>query len=122
MTDRRRALGQQGEQLAETELKQRGYQILDRNWRCQEGEIDIVAEHGGWLVFVEVRTRRGVAMGSPEASITPKKRARLVRVAQRYLSENVPHELDWRIDIVAVEFSIHGELLRVDLYENAVSG
>ena len=121
MTDRRRALGQKGEQLAEAELRQRGYRILELNWRCQDGEIDIVAEHDGWLVFVEVRTRRGVKMGSPEASITPAKCARLVRVAQRYLTDNVPHELDWRIDIVAVEFSAHGDLLRVDVYENAVS-
>lgn len=122
MTDRRRALGQRGEQLADAELRRRGYRILQRNWRCQDGEIDIVAEHDEWLVFVEVRTRRGEKMGSPEASITPAKRARLVRVAQRYMSENVPHELDWRIDIVAVEFSARGELLRVDVYENAVSG
>jgi putative endonuclease len=121
MMDRRRGLGQRGEELADAELRRRGYQILQRNWRCQDGEVDIVAEHDGWLVFVEVRTRRGEEMGSPEASITPAKRARLVRVAQRYLGEHVTHDVDWRIDVVAVEFSVGGELLRVDVYENAVS-
>ncbi|MGD9099964.1 MAG: YraN family protein, partial [Anaerolineae bacterium] len=74
MTDPRRGLGRRGEELAAAELVQRGYTIRQRNWHCPDGEVDIVAEHDGWLVFVEVRTRRGRDLGSPEASITPAKR------------------------------------------------
>jgi putative endonuclease len=81
-----------------------------------------MAEHGGWLVFVEVRTRRGRHLGTPEESITDAKRARLVRVAHSYLAEFEPRELDWRIDVVAVEMTRGGELLRIDVYENAVTG
>jgi putative endonuclease len=115
-------LGRRGEELAVTELVRRGYEIRQRNWRCLEGEIDVVAEHDGWVVFVEVRTRRGRALGTPEVSITAAKRARLIRVAEVYLAESEPGEVDWRIDVVAVEMSRRGKLLRIDVYENAVTG
>jgi putative endonuclease len=120
--DPRQGLGKRGEALAAAELIRRGYAIRARNWRCREGEVDIVAEHRGWWVFVEVRTRRGRALGSPEDSITPAKQARLIRVAQRYLAENEIGEVDWRIDVVAVELTRRGALARVDVYENAVRG
>jgi putative endonuclease len=122
MTDPRRGLGRRGEELAVSELVRRGYEIRQRNWRCSEGEIDVVAEHDGWVVFVEVRTRRGRALGTPEVSITAAKRARLIRVAEVYLAESEPREVDWRIDVVAVEMSRRGKLLRIDVYENAVTG
>ena len=122
MSDPRRGLGQRGEELAAAELARRGYNIVQRNWRCQQGEVDIVAEHDGWLVFVEVRARRGRELGTPEASITLVKRARMIRVAQSYLAELEPGEVDWRIDVVAVELTRGGKLLRVDVYENAVRG
>jgi putative endonuclease len=122
LSDPRRGLGQRGEKLAAAELARRGYDILQRNWRCQQGEVDIIAEHDGWLVFVEVRARRGRELGTPEASITPAKRARMIRVAQSYLAELEVGEVDWRIDVVAVELTRGGKLLRVDVYENAVRG
>jgi putative endonuclease len=122
MTDPRRGLGRRGEELAAAALTRRGYTIRQRNWHCADGEADIVAEHDGWLVFVEVRTRRGRDLGSPEASITPAKRARMIRVAQNYLAELEPGEVDWRIDVVAVELTPGGKLVRVDVYENAVTG
>jgi putative endonuclease len=108
--------------LAVAELVQRGYVIRQRNWRCQTGEVDVVAEHNGWLVFVEVRTRRGRDLGSPEASITPAKRARLIQVAESYLIEHELGEVNWRIDVVAVELTRGGKLVRIDVYENAVTG
>jgi putative endonuclease len=122
MTDPRRGLGQRGEELAVAELKRRGYTIRQRNWRCAAGEVDIVAEHDGWLVFVEVRARRGSDLGTPEASITTAKRSRLIQVAQSYLAEFERGEVDWRIDVVAVELTRGGKLVRVDVYENAVTG
>jgi len=122
MTDPRQGLGRRGEALAAATLARRGYVIRQRNWRCDAGEVDIVAEHRGWLVFVEVRARRGRALGSPEASITPAKQARLIQVAQSYLVAFDIGEVDWRIDVVAVELTRGGKLLRVDVYENAITG
>ncbi len=122
MTDSRRGLGRRGEELAVAELTQRGYAIRQRNWRCAVGEIDIVAEHDDWLVFVEVRTRRGRELGTPEASITAAKRARLIHVAQSYLAEFEVGAVDWRIDVVAVQLTGGGKLNRIDVYENAVTG
>ncbi len=122
LADPRRGLGQRGEELAAAELTRRDYHIRQRNWHCQQGEVDIIAEHDGWLVFVEVRARRGSEFGSPEASITLAKRARMIRVAQSYLTDLELGEVDWRIDVVAVELTRSGKLLRVDVYENAVTG
>ena len=98
MTDPRRSLGRRGEEMAVAELARRGYTIRQRNWRCPAGEIDVVAEQAGWLVFVEVRTRRGRELGPPEVSITPAKRTRLIQVAQSYLTEFEWPEGDWRCD------------------------
>jgi putative endonuclease len=120
MMDRRRALGKLGEALAARELERRGYRIVERNWRCPVGELDIVAEKDGARVFVEVRARRGDRFGTPEESITPIKRAKLLEVAQTYLDEHAEQDREWRIDVVAVELSPHGELVRIDVIENAV--
>jgi putative endonuclease len=84
--------------------------------------MDVVAEHDGWLVFVEVRTRRGRAMGTPEVSITTAKRKRLIQIAENYLAECQYGDVDWRIDVVAVELTRGGRLQRVTVYENAVTG
>lgn len=120
MSDRRRALGQAGESLAARELARRGYRIVERNWRCPIGEIDIVAEKGGVLVIVEVRTRRGDEHGTPQESITPAKQAKLIEVASTYVQEHELQDRDWRIDVVAVELSPRGGLIRIDVIENAV--
>jgi len=120
MTDRRRALGQAGESLAAQELERRGYRIVARNWRCPVGEIDIVAEKDDALIIVEVRTRRGGERGTPEESITPAKQAKLIEVALTYVQAHSADDRDWRIDVVAVELSPRGELIRLDVIENAV--
>lgn len=121
MKGARKKLGQRGEGLAAAHLEERGYVVRERNWRCPVGEVDIVAEDGGCLVFVEVRTRRGRAYGTPEESVTPAKQAKLVEVAQTYLQEH-DWDGDWRIDVVAVEMTSGGRLLRVELIKNAVWG
>ena len=122
MATTRVELGRQGERLAEEKLAAAGYELLARNYRCAAGEIDLIARHGETLVFVEVRTRRGEAFGLPEASLTPAKRRHLIAAAQTYLQENNLSEAAWRIDVVAVEFSPRGRLMRVDIVENAVQG
>lgn len=118
----RQALGRRGEALAAEKLAGLGYTLLDRNYRCAAGELDLVARCAETWVFVEVRTRRGRAHGSPEESITPRKRRHLVAAAQTYLQDHDLGDVPWRIDVVAVELSPRGELLRVDVIENAVTG
>lgn len=122
MKGARKRLGKAGEDIAARELARRGYTLRERNWRCSEGELDIVAEQGDALVFVEVRTRRGDRFGTPEESITPAKRAHLIASGQAYLQAHAAEERAWRIDVVAVEMSSRGELIRVDVIENAVEG
>ena len=119
--DARRGLGALGEELAARQLSVAGYETVTRNWRCQAGELDLVARQGDCLVLVEVRTRRGKALGPPEESITPAKQARLINLAEAYV-QAVDWPGDWRIDVVAVELDRDGHLLRVDHYENAVTG
>lgn len=119
--DSRQGLGRRGEELAARHLAAKGYEIVARNWRCQAGELDLVARDGECLVMVEVRTRRGEEMGSPEESLTAAKQARLVALGEAYVQEQ-DWIGDWRIDVIAVELDRRGRLLRVDQYENAVSG
>ena len=120
MSDARRRLGQRGEAYAAQRLTALGYTIRERNWRCPAGEIDLVAEQHNVLVFVEVRTRRGNRLGTPEESITPAKRAHLIAAAQTYLGEYDQLDREWRIDVVAIEIGPHNEVLRCDVIENAV--
>jgi putative endonuclease len=122
MAKTRLNLGQLGERLAAEKLQALGYDLVARNYRCAQGEVDVVARHNDVWVFVEVRTRRGGAFGSPEESITPRKRAHMRAAAQSYLAANNLTEVDWRLDVVAVALSARGELLRVDVIENAVTG
>ena len=119
--DDRQGLGAWGEDLAARHLAGKGYEIVARNWRCEIGELDLVARDGADLAFVEVRTRRGQALGTPEESITPAKQARLIDLAEAYVQAQ-DWQSGWRIDVVAVALDRRGRLLRVDHYENAVTG
>src|SRR5579862_6099400 len=87
MTPRAR-LGRGGESLAATWLGAHGYRVIERNWRCPYGELDLIAQDDtGTLIGVEVKTRRGTAMGAPEEAITPVKRRRLLTTLQLYVQE-----------------------------------
>ncbi len=116
----RRETGIRGEKLARDFLKKRGYHILETNYRCPEGEIDIIARHKDSLVFIEVRTKKSLEFGSPEESITPAKSERLRAVASHYGQTHNDLPLLWRIDVVAVELNQKGKLTRIELIENAV--
>ena len=120
MTDSRQRLGKSGEELARHRLEASGYSILEANYRAKAGEIDLVAEKDDTLVFVEVRTRMGTAVGAPEESLTSRKRVHLVDAAREYLQTNDAESREWRIDLVAVEIGHNGKLQRVDVVENAV--
>lgn len=122
MTRARKRLGDWGEDLAVRYLQERGYVIRARNYRYSNvGEVDLVTERDGQLVFVEVRTRRGNAYGTPEESITSSKQVRLAEVAQAYVQEH-GWAGDWQIDVVAVELARTGHLLRVTHIPNAIEG
>lgn len=98
-----RAVGEYGEQLACRYLRERGMVIVDRNWRCEHGEIDIVARDGDCLVVCEVKTRRGTGFGEPVDAVIPRKVARLRRLTGVWLVEH-PDEASpqVRIDVIGV--------------------
>lgn len=107
--------------MARKHLEKLGYSILETNFRCREGEIDIVAREGGCLVFVEVKTRRSRTFGTPEESITPLKQERLVQLAEAYLQEREGLPEDWRIDVVTIEMGNPRSPPDIHLIKNAVS-
>ena len=96
------AVGRYGEDVAARHLTAQGLVVLQRNWRCELGEIDIVARDGSCLVVCEVKTRRSTACGSPVEAVTPRKAARLRRLAARWLVESGLHPPEVRIDVVSV--------------------
>ena len=117
---KRQQTGHLGEKLAAGFLEKRGYHILQTNYRCPEGEVDIVARYKDCLVFVEVRTKRSQEFGSPEESITTAKMDKLRRVAAHYrqTQDDIPDS--WRIDVVAVELDRQNRPRRIEHIENAV--
>ena len=118
---KRSETGKLGEILARDYLIKHGYDILSTNFRTARGEIDIIARHKEFLVFVEVRTKTSRNFGTPEESVTPLKKQHLITVAQSYCEthQNLPEA--WRIDFVAVEMDRTGRVRRISLIENAVS-
>jgi putative endonuclease len=102
--DGRVELGRRGEALAAALLQAQGLTIVERNFRCRAGEIDLVALDGATLVFVEVRSRRGDRVGTPFESVDPRKRARVTRVARHFLAARGLGERDVRFDVVGVRF------------------
>ncbi len=102
MSVRGQALGNYGERIAADRLVAAGMTILDRNWRCPEGEIDIVARDGDVLVVCEVKTRRSTAFGGPLEAITPIKAQRLRRLAACWLRAHDVHPAEIRIDVIGV--------------------
>lgn len=96
-------LGRYGEELAAEHLAAQGFQVLDRNWRCRDGELDIVARDGAAVVFVEVKARSSTDFGFPAEAVGPVKARRIRRLAARWLVENPPAGApDLRFDVVSV--------------------
>ena len=95
-------IGSEGERAAAEFLEARGYRILERNYRTRLGEIDLVAEEGRTLVFVEVKVRRNDRFGGPAAAITSAKQARIARLAQQYVISRRLGERPCRFDVVLI--------------------
>jgi putative endonuclease len=116
----RQATGQYGQDHAIQFLKTQHYAVIDTNWRCIGGEIDIIAqdETGIW-VFVEVRTRHAPSTEAALMSITPRKRQRMVHAAYAYLhAHELPDDTAWRVDVIAVALS--GQSVIIDYVEDAL--
>ena len=102
MTAERRKLGERGEDAAVAFLERSGFTIVERNWRCQNGEIDIVALDGTVLVLCEVKTRRTVAKGTPEDAVTPAKQRRYGKLAAAYLQASSLENVSVRFDVITL--------------------
>lgn len=84
-------------------LKRRGYRIVERNYRTRRGEIDVVCEHRGCIVFVEVKTRKGLGFGRPEEAVDLRKQKKMAEIAVFYLTEKSLYgKVDCRFDVVAI--------------------
>ncbi|MCZ0937568.1 MAG: YraN family protein [Caldilineaceae bacterium] len=132
MEDGRRSLGTRGELIAVRALQKAGLRIVERNWRCPAGELDIIAEERApdfsrgapdsrWLVVVEVRTRRGRAFGSALQAFPHGKQKKLRALAAMYVQEK-KWPGPWRIDAVAVQMDRSGKLISVEHIRHAVTG
>jgi putative endonuclease len=116
----RKDVGSWGEAIAAKDLATRGYVVRARNWRHGHGELDIIAEREGAIVFVEVRTRRSDAFGKPEESLTPRKRAALIATAQAYLDAHGLTDAPWQIDVIVIELDARNALSRLEHIEHAI--
>jgi putative endonuclease len=116
----RRDLGDFGERVAAAHLEAKGYRVIATSFRCREGEVDIVAERGGVVAFVEVKTRRGDAMGRAVEGVSPQKAGRLLLAAAAFALERPGLPPDRRIDVVAIDLDGAGRVLSVEHIENAV--
>lgn len=114
----RRALGERAEAFVAAQLEAQGYRIRARNWRSPFGEIDLIAEGEGWLRFIEVRARRNDRFGTPEESVTPRKRQRLLQTALAYLATWEGPEPNWRVDLASVALDPRGRPVSVTFIED----
>jgi putative endonuclease len=128
--DPRRSLGSSGEAIAVHALEQAGLTIVERNWHCAVGEIDIVAQENGpdyarglastpWLVLVEVRTRRGDTYGTALQSVVPRKQRKLRQVARTYV-QHTDWRGPWRIDVVGIQMDSQGQVQSCEHIRHAV--
>ncbi len=95
-------MGAAGEDLAAAWYEARGYRVVDRNWRCREGELDLILRSGATLVFCEVKTRSSLAFGSPLEAVTHRKRQRIRRLAAAWLHQADTGAAELRFDVAAV--------------------
>ena len=112
-------IGKIGESLAVKHLKARGYRILAQNYRVRRGEIDLIAGDGEFIVFVEVKTRRSLKFGLPQAAVTLQKQRQISKVALAYLQAQNLLDAPCRFDVIAIHLSPQLELLRLEQIESA---
>jgi putative endonuclease len=97
-------LGQQGEKLAEQYLKRKGYKLVQRNYRCLSGEVDLIVLDRRVIVFVEVKTRTDDRFGTPFEAVEMRKQQKMIRAAQFFLHEKGLHQREARFDVVGISW------------------
>lgn len=109
MKTKLRKFGDEGEKIAENFLVKNNYKILERNWTCREGELDIIAQEKEEIVFAEVKTRKSAKFGSAEDAVDDLKLGKIIQACEKYLTEkNYPENVFWRVDVLVVGESEHG--------------
>ena len=119
MTRSRLNIAKIGESLAAKHLKARGYEILARNYRARRGEIDLIARDGEFVVFVEVKTRRSLKFGLPQAAVTLQKQRQISKVALAYLQSRNLLDTPCRFDVIAIHLSPQLKLWKLEQIESA---
>jgi putative endonuclease len=120
MNNRRQRIGRWGEKIAADYLVNKGYKLLATNVRTPYGEIDLICQREGQIVFVEVKTRTSHTFGYPEESVNQRKQAHMLASAEYYLQEH-ENDGDWQFDMVAVEGSPSGKPPRITHFENVLA-
>lgn len=116
----KKVVGALGEKLAIRFLKQKGYRILETNYRTIFGELDAVAKKDGSIIFIEIKTRASSSLGPPYLAVTLMKQRHIIKNALFYLKQRRMVHCDWRIDIVSVKLNSKRQLESIELIENAV--
>ncbi|MBX4147490.1 YraN family protein [Paenibacillus sp. FSL W7-1279] len=118
--DSRKQKGAAAEELAAAALIEKGYRVLERNWRCRFGELDIVAETGETLVVIEVRSRSGtVSFGTPSESVNARKMMQVRNTAQQYVHQKRYYERPVRFDVISIILRPDLTPVSMDHIENA---
>jgi putative endonuclease len=113
----KQVLGKEGERIAEQYLKRKGYKLVERNYRCSAGEVDLIVLDRRVIVFVEVKTRTGHGFGTPLEAVQPRKQRKMTQAAQFFLSQKKLHERDARFDVVGISWLGHEPV--IEHVENA---
>ena len=117
MAKHRQILGREGEEIAERFLKRKGYRLVERNYRCPLGELDLIVLDRRVIVFVEVKTRSDHSFGAPLESVHPRKQRKMIKAALFFLSQHRLHHREARFDVVGV--SLDGTEPVIEHIENA---
>jgi putative endonuclease len=113
----KKELGKKGEEMAARFLKKNGYRIIEKNYVCKMGEMDIIAKEKDTLVFIEVKTRTSTTYGPPQLSVTPRKQSQMSKVALYFLKEKKLDDVKSRFDVVAILLGPKGE--EIELIKDA---
>ncbi len=114
------SVGHEAETMAADFLQDQGYRIINRNWRCRWGELDLIAQEGETLVFIEVKARSSHDFGSPEESLTRTKQRKLLKAAWQYLQSANMLESEWRFDLIAIDLNSDREASGIHHYRHAI--
>jgi putative endonuclease len=121
MKDTSKALGSRGEDLAVQYLKKKGFKVIERNYHCSAGEIDLIAREKNTLVFVEIKTRSSSEFGLPQEAVDRFKQRKMIEAARTYLAErHMTEDIPARFDVVAIHLMPAGP--QIELIKDAFQG